>query len=360
MATKTSILIFYLRLSKNTQQVLRMASWVVLGIVNLAGLILTIINIFQCRPINASFSDITGEPKCIPLLTEFICSAPINIVTDLAILALPIPVLTSMRLPTRQKTILVFTFTLGIFVTIVDVVRIYYLQQAITNVPSSPSSDPGAIFGDSVEFPWNASLSLMWSAVEVNIGMTCACIPTLKPLIIKILPAMLVDPHGTRTAGSSTQDKEMANESPSKHGSDEGRQAQGAVPEAPTNGLRAPPAQDSGPEGVTMMDFLTTPDMTELPGQRNSTGLRIPQSATIDTLASNSTRRNSVYFGFVNMKRPKSMIKTDVAESFRYCLIVTILFLLWGFSYGLLNTLNNVVATISNMTTAQTLGLTSV
>ena len=337
-----------------------MASWVVLGIVNLAGLILTIINIFQCRPINASFSDITGEPKCIPLLTEFICSAPINIVTDLAILALPIPVLTSMRLPTRQKTILVFTFTLGIFVTIVDVVRIYYLQQAITNVPSSPSSDPGAIFGDSVEFPWNASLSLMWSAVEVNIGMTCACIPTLKPLIIKILPAMLVDPHGTRTAGSSTQDKEMANESPSKHGSDEGRQAQGAVPEAPTNGLRAPPAQDSGPEGVTMMDFLTTPDMTELPGQRNSTGLRIPQSATIDTLASNSTRRNSVYFGFVNMKRPKSMIKTDVAESFRYCLIVTILFLLWGFSYGLLNTLNNVVATISNMTTAQTLGLTSV
>lgn len=135
MALKTSILVFYLRLSKNTQQVLRVCSWVMLGIVNVAGVALTLLNIFQCRPVQAAFSVYLGKTQCIPLLTEFICSAPVNVVTDLAILALPIPVLTGMRLPKRQKCILIITFSLGIFVTIVGVVRIYYLQQAINYFP---------------------------------------------------------------------------------------------------------------------------------------------------------------------------------------------------------------------------------
>ncbi len=186
MATKTSILIFYLRLSKNTQHILRFASYAVLAVVNVAGIVLTFINIFQCRPVEAAFDDqITDLPQCIPLLTEFICSAPVNIMTDLAILALPIPVLTGMRLPPRQKTVLIMTFALGIFDTIVDVVRIYYLQQAIILAPTTTSSDPNSIFGDTTDFSWNASLALMWSAVEVNVGITCACIPTLKPLMIK-------------------------------------------------------------------------------------------------------------------------------------------------------------------------------
>lgn len=76
MAIKTSILVFYLRLSRNTQQVLRVASWVVLGIVNVAGTVLTLMNIFQCRPVQAAFELTSYHAQCIPLLTEFICSAP--------------------------------------------------------------------------------------------------------------------------------------------------------------------------------------------------------------------------------------------------------------------------------------------
>ena len=39
-----------------------------------------------------------------------------------------------MRLPKKQKIILVVTFGFGIFVAIVDIVRIYYLQNAQRNV----------------------------------------------------------------------------------------------------------------------------------------------------------------------------------------------------------------------------------
>lgn len=342
MALKTSILVFYLRLSKNTQRVLRVASWIVLAIVNVAGTVLTLMNIFQCSPVKASFSLYQGQAKCIPLLTEFVCSAPVNIVTDLAILALPIPVLTGMRLPQRQKYILVFTFSLGIFVTIVDVVRIYYLQQAISNAPTTPSSDPSAIFGDSPDFAWNASLSLMWSAVEVNVGMICACIPTLKPLIIKILPAAIVDPDGgsnseLSTYGTDSREKDLTQ-------NDNGMAEPTAVPAR----ARQP---SSTADQMGMMEFLTTAAEDHAPDDAGNRARR---------MSCRSKHDNAVYFGFVNMKRPKSMINTSPSESLRYCIVVTTLFLLWGFSYGLLNRLNDVIASIANMTDAETVGLTAV
>ncbi|KAF3760728.1 MFS general substrate transporter [Cryphonectria parasitica EP155] len=357
MALKTSILIFYLRLAKNTQQILRIASWIVAVIVNVAGVVLTMLNIFQCHPVAASFSTTySGQPKCIPLLTEFICSAPVNIVTDLAILALPIPVLTGMRLPKRQKYILVITFSLGIFVTIVDVVRIYYLQQAIATVSTDPSSDPSAIFGDSPEFPWNASLSLMWSAVEVNIGMICACVPTLKPLIIKILPAAILGPDGTQNSIISTY----------ATGSDKETSPGTQIGTEPAMSRDGPPASPAAAAAATLppmdlLDFLTTPDMTTATATATAgTRDRFNSTATTAWMSHRTRRDSAVYFGFVNMKRPKSMIKTSTADSLRYCIIVSTLFLLWGFSYGLLNTLNNVIADIADMSTAETVGLTSI
>ncbi|KUI74234.1 L-fucose-proton symporter [Cytospora mali] len=358
MALKTSILIFYLRLSKNTQQVLRITSWVVLAIVNVAGAVLTLMNIFQCRPVMAAFSPHVYNAQCIPLLTEFICSAPVNIVTDLAILALPIPVLTGMRLPGRQKYILVFTFSLGIFVTIVDVIRIYYLQQAITSVPTTPSNDPQALFGDSPEFAWNASLSLMWSAVELNVGLICACIPTLKPLIVKILPAVLIDPDGTRnsnlsTYATGTMDKELTGMT--------GTEPPNSLDGLPDSVAAPLQARQQEPPGEDMsLEFLTMPEMVNsTPLTTTTQGQPSPPRTRATWMSGRSRHENAVYFGFVNMKRPKSMIKTSPVESLRYCIVVTILFLLWGFSYGLLDTLNTVIASVADMSTAETLGLTS-
>ncbi|KAI0134612.1 L-fucose permease [Xylariales sp. AK1849] len=355
MATKTSILVFYLRLSRNTQQVLRLASWAVLGVVNVAGTVLTLLNIFQCRPVQAAFDRYPGQATCIPLLTEFICSAPVNIVTDLAILALPLPVLTGMRLPNRQKFILVLTFALGIFVTVVDVVRIYYLQQAIGEVSPNVSSNSEATFGDQAEFAWHASLSLMWSAVEVNVGITCACIPTLKPLIVRILPAMIIDPNGSRRASDPAT--KLPSES-SRHFSSDGGSSLplSAVPE---DKVTRPEAAHSGlrPDSeYTTMQFLTTPDMAAIGGP---TSANLARTTTALTATTNAGGENTVYFGFVNMRNPKSIIRTSVVDSWKYCTMVSILFLLWGFSYGLLNTLNNVIASVAHMTVAQTVGLTS-
>lgn len=370
MATKTSILVFYLRLARNTQKVLRAASWACLAVVNVTGAVLTLLNIFQCRPVASAWNPYAHGKSCLPLLTEFVCSAPVNIVTDLAILALPIPVLTGMRLPQRQKIILVLTFSLGIFVAVVDVVRIYYLQQAIMFAPTTPTRDSSAQFGDTPDFPWNASLSLMWSAVEVNVGITIACVPTLKPLVLRILPAILYNPDGTRTRSGTLESKLPLEATPQHDSSENNNDARAPAPAplaaAPRDATSTTPQEHTAAqtqdaresEAVSIRDFLAGSEGAQPPDQHLRRGGGVPRGST--ALSSGSVGDHTVYFGFVNMKRPRSMLRTSVSESWKYCIAVTILFFLWGFSYGLLNTLNNVVAAVASMSQAKTLGLTSV
>lgn len=404
MTTKTSILIFYLRLSKDTQHILRYASWATLFIVCADGIVLTFIHAFHCSPVFAAWQ-VNIKANCLSVLTIYLASAPVNIITDLAILVLPIPVLTGMCLPQRQKAILVFTFSLGIFVTIVDVVRIYYLQQAsndflASSLLHSTSED---------DFAYNASLAFMWSAVEVNVGIVCACIPTLKPLIKKILPAMILDRASGRRGSSNTHETKRIGPVASQFG-DQRRPAPAdnillpeATPLPPTSALPLSPLSDTHPGGhredieegqPNFAEFLTVPTAlaqdfarphstthaTDLPlsplsetrprGQREDIeeeGINMGESLTVPrgmgtaSLRRNSTARtaNTLYFGFVNMKVPKTMMKIRGKESFKYCIMVTTLFFLWGFSYGLLNKLNLEIATLARYSTSQTIGLSA-
>lgn len=129
MATKTSITCFYLSFSKE-EAIFRWCNYLNVFVVNAAGLALTFLNIFQCRPFGATFQyPLPETASCSDILTLYLSSAPVNIITDLALLCLPIPILTGMRLPKKQKIILIITFSFGIFVAAVDVIRIATLTQ---------------------------------------------------------------------------------------------------------------------------------------------------------------------------------------------------------------------------------------
>lgn len=206
MATKTAILLLYIRMAA-AHPFLRYASYGTLAIVNTAGIVLTFLNIFQCRPVRAAFDRDTGT--CIDVVSLYLSSAPINVLTDLAILLLPLPILTRLRLEFRQKVALVATFTVGAFVTVVDVIRIAYLQDALKEEVLAQTGDGGinsvgpntVAATKSKDFTYHASFSLMWSAVEVSVGLMCCCVLVLKPLIMKVVPILL---HSHRNSISHT------------------------------------------------------------------------------------------------------------------------------------------------------------
>jgi fucose permease len=344
MATKTSILLFYLTLSK-TQKVFRGATIATLVVVNVGGLALTILNILQCRPVGAAWaSPVPATAHCTNIVTIYLSSAPLNIITDLAILFLPMPILTGMRLPKKQKIILVITFGFGIFVAVVDVIRIAYLQQAQRNTleaAQQQTTESGNEQRNTGDFAWFSSLSFMWSAVEINIGIMCGCVPALKPLVRRFLPSWVID-HTIRDTATHTSDDHVL------HPDILDSQSRSDPLTPPVSPFSKPDSarRSASDEPMAMMDFLTTPDMTEL-----------PQLRTQNTNTTFRTQHPQVtFFDFVNTGQKKNITLRSNRESVYPVIMVTILFAVWGFAYGFLDVLNSRFQEVAHTSDWETVG----
>lgn len=75
---------------------------------------------------------------------------------------LPFPVLLASQIQKRKKLVLLGLFALGIFITIIQMIRI----QTISSLSNYLDS----------------SALIMWSTIENNLGIMVACVPTLAPL----------------------------------------------------------------------------------------------------------------------------------------------------------------------------------
>lgn len=356
MATKTSICLFYLSLAKN-QQIFKWSTITTLVVVNVAGTALTFLNIFQCRPVDAGFENTKASgARCTDIVTLYLSSAPVNIITDLALLFLPMPILTAMRLPRNEKIILVITFSFGAFVAVVDVVRIAYLQSAsLARLQPDPTGSTTVRQGD---FSWNASLSFMWSAIEVHVGIICACVPGVKPLAAKLFPNLLGRiTHSVHSKSRfSAGDPQWANTVATTHFS--------SPPASPTRAAHSELDDKDGEMGL--MDFLTAPDMKPegigIDDNMNSLDLNKSLTKARTNMTANSKKSRSAsltVFDFVNVKNAKSMVEMSNREALGPLAFVTILFFLWGFAYGLLDILNSQFQKINKNSPGQVVGLHS-
>ncbi|KAJ6439443.1 integral membrane protein [Purpureocillium lavendulum] len=118
-----------------------------------------------------------------------------TIVTDILMLALPTPYIWNLHLPRGQKFALAGIFLVGIFVTVVSVVRLSYLLRGDLTNP---------------DITWNFVDIGLWSIIEGNIAIVCgmasplpsllppgtawnvladnqkACLPFLRPVVSRV------------------------------------------------------------------------------------------------------------------------------------------------------------------------------
>ncbi|WVR06693.1 hypothetical protein IAU60_003725 [Kwoniella sp. DSM 27419] len=431
MTIKVAILILYIRMSA-AHRFLRWASVATMVVVALTGVICTLIVIFQCRPVHAAWS-YDPNAKCIDVISLYLSSAPINILTDLAILLLPLPILTSLRMEFRQKVVLVTTFVVGGFVTIVDVVRIAYLQQALKSerlLGQSTTVSGNARFSQSTYY---ISFALMWSSIESSVGLMCCCVLVLKPLVMRVIPAMLREGRDSTPSGQPQTDTVMLTHlsaSPRNQLPDPRRaltisnhdpkwSEAGLDPRATVSVSIAPPlggASAGRPRSNTLaaqetaltvdedeeMDFFQmlqtgptgaqappqnpvapalSPALLQTTGQGMAPILPVPSasppkfSSITRHLSKQRTRRASsnakrvareasqapsgTFFDFVNMGGHKQLTELTAKEAFGPVCFASILFLLWGFSYGLLGTLNGEIQVLLGFAPSQNLALHS-
>lgn len=108
---KISLVIFYFRLSP--QRWFRLATWA--SLLFIAGYTIGIFFalIFACTPIAMSF-DITNQAgTCINRPSLYIATAVVNIMSDIVLFCLPLPIVVKLQVPRRQKLGLLLIFLLG-------------------------------------------------------------------------------------------------------------------------------------------------------------------------------------------------------------------------------------------------------
>lgn len=129
-----------------------------------------IISIFICDPV-AGFWEKSIDSRCIANYPQWYINAAGNIATDLAIFVIPLPVLVHLHLPKAQRFVLIGIFSLGFFTCAISVIRVKYLKQG----------------GD---FSYENVEGSAWSVAEICSGVTCACLPTLRPLVSRWIPSL--------------------------------------------------------------------------------------------------------------------------------------------------------------------------
>ena len=120
---------------------------------------------FSCVPISVFIP--SQAAVCIESLVVWYLTSAMNIVTDFIIFLVPLPVIRTLRLPRRQKIMVIGIFCLGFFTCVISIVRLFTLRASANSTDST----------------WDNVPSAYWSIVELNCGILCASLPSLRPLL---------------------------------------------------------------------------------------------------------------------------------------------------------------------------------
>ncbi|PVH68619.1 hypothetical protein DL98DRAFT_375249, partial [Cadophora sp. DSE1049] len=170
---KLSILLLYLRISPDRK--FRTAVYSVIVVVVGYNLGSAFTNVFSCTPIARSWDLSITSGSCINRPIFYFANAGLNIGTDCVMLILPIPMLWNLQMPRRQKAGLIGVFMAGSFVCIVSIIRLKYLFPLLKNP----------------DITWAVVPALVWCTIEIDVGIICACLPTLKPVLRRHFPILL-------------------------------------------------------------------------------------------------------------------------------------------------------------------------
>lgn len=108
------------------------------------------------------------DAKCLPSKSIYLSGSLINVIFDFILVLMPMPYVWKLRAPLGQRLILAGMFGLGFFVCIVSVIR-------LTEVMRIPAGDMDATY--------NLKDFIIWSTVEINIGLVCSCLPSMRRLL---------------------------------------------------------------------------------------------------------------------------------------------------------------------------------
>ncbi|KAK7753709.1 hypothetical protein SLS62_004332 [Diatrype stigma] len=194
---KQSVLIFLLRFS-GVKALVRQVVWATIIFNGALMVAVFFVVLFQCIPIEINWNPLV-QGHCIKQFSFGVSTACLTILTDLIAVVLPFYIFLGLKMNKRRKIGLIAVFMLGALVTVVSIIRLYFLAQNFTD----PSADK------------NFSVGFCVSSIECNLAILTASAPALWPLIRRWLPG-----------AASTHDRSYG---PHKYGSSATHRQQGWI-----------------------------------------------------------------------------------------------------------------------------------
>ena len=165
--TKVSIVLLYLRIfpKEVSQRFTRICYGVIVALVIYGACFIISFGV-ACRPVSLYWTQWDGEHegKCALPQTSVYTNSGFNITFGLVVFFLPIPKLLSLTAyDTRRKAAVMVIFMIGLFVTACSVVRLQYVS----------------LLGKYTNATYHYNSISLWSGLEGEVGVICACLPTI-------------------------------------------------------------------------------------------------------------------------------------------------------------------------------------
>ncbi|EME80711.1 uncharacterized protein MYCFIDRAFT_119208, partial [Pseudocercospora fijiensis CIRAD86] len=172
---KITILFTYLRIFQTPN--FRKLAFGAIGINVVFAITFFGVTVFQCIPVHLAWThwDGTHPGECKDLNALSWAAAALNIILDVVVVGLPMPMLWKMNLNKRKKILVMLMFGVGFFVTIVSILRLHLL----------------VYFGHSKNITYDYKKVGDWTVVELNTALCCACMPGIRNLIRRAFPKLM-------------------------------------------------------------------------------------------------------------------------------------------------------------------------
>ncbi|KAI0141221.1 hypothetical protein GGR57DRAFT_487590 [Xylariaceae sp. FL1272] len=179
------------------QRIIRAAVWITIVVLILTPLVCVIVLFAACKPFSANWAPLEIQnTHCLNKEAIFVWGTLPNIVTDVVLLAIPLPVIWTLQMTTKIKIGFSITFAIGSLGLITSILRFI----AFNNTNSF------------VDATWSAVELIIYTRVEPGIYLISACLITLRPLLDKVntlffrkVTSRVAVPPSTITIGARRQ-----------------------------------------------------------------------------------------------------------------------------------------------------------
>ncbi|RYC64023.1 hypothetical protein CHU98_g2185 [Xylaria longipes] len=202
---KASIVVLYEGIFHNIRP-FRYCAYVMLGLLFAWSISFFFANLFICYPVTALIEPFYGK-KCVDRAGVFLSTLVTDLIFDILILLMPIPVVWQLHLPRKDRLGVLGMFLLGATVVAVSIARLAQLLEVNSQYLKY-----------AYDQTYYTSPAFFWANIELAIAVVSACLPTLKPVLTFFFPTppkpqtkqtdyiKITERHTSRSRGSRGSD----------------------------------------------------------------------------------------------------------------------------------------------------------